>query len=219
MSFVDYIAIAGLFDYPDKEFLQKLDGIDRMLRESYADAAVELEEFIDVVSGLALWEIEELYGRSFDVQSATTLDVGYVLFADDYKRGELLANLNGEHRRCDNDCGTELADHLPNLLRLIAKLDDRELLEELVQEIIAPAIRKMIGEFEQTRTDRREELYQKQYKTLLDSPPGKATAYRAALQALYTILKNDFSITEEKRSWQKNDFLKVISTEMELEDH
>ena len=45
-------------------------------------------------------------------QVLATLDIGYVLFGDDYKRGELLANLNQEHRKANNDCGTELADHL-----------------------------------------------------------------------------------------------------------
>lgn len=217
MGVSDYSTVADLFDYPGVDFIEKVQRVQRLLRENYVEAAAELEEFVAVVSGMERWELEELYSRSFDVQSATTLDVGYVLFADDYKRGELLANLNGEHRRCENDCGTELADHLPNLLRLIARLEDHELLEELVQEIIAPALQKMIGEFESQRSEKREKLYKKQYRTLLESPPGTATAFRSALLALYAILKNDFSISEQRRPWQSSDFLKVISTEMELE--
>ena len=218
MGVLDYITVADLFSYPGADFVERVKKVQRLLLEQCPEAAAELEEFAGVVSGMELWEIEELYARSFDVQSATTLDVGYVLFADDYKRGELLANLNGEHRRCDNDCGTELADHLPNLLRLLAKLDDKELLEELVQEIVAPALRKMIREFDPERTEEREKIYRRQYRTLLEPPPGKAAAYRSALRALYTILKHDFSISEERRPWQSSDFLRVISTEMELED-
>ena len=74
-------------------------------------------------------DLQELHTRTFDVQSLTTLDIGYVLFGDDYKRGALLSNLNQEHSRAENDCRGELADHLPNLLRLIPKLKDQDLLE------------------------------------------------------------------------------------------
>jgi hypothetical protein len=33
-----------------------------------------------------------LFTRSFDVQAVTTLDLGYIVFGEDYKRGELLVN-------------------------------------------------------------------------------------------------------------------------------
>ena len=69
----------------------------------------------------------EIHTRSFEVQSITTLDVGYVAFGDDYKRGELLVNLNREHEAVGVDCGSELPDHLPNVLRLMARWQDPEL--------------------------------------------------------------------------------------------
>jgi nitrate reductase assembly molybdenum cofactor insertion protein NarJ len=213
-----YASYARLFDYPGLGFNEKILHAHSVMQENHPEAASELEHFVSVVSGMELWELEELFGRSFDVQSATTLDVGYVLFADDYKRGELLANLNGEHRRCGNDCGTELADHLPNLLRMMAKLDDPELIKELVEEIIAPALKKMIGEFEPKRTEQREKVYQKHYRTVLEAPRATATAYQSTLKALRIVLKSDFSISEKMRPWQSNDFLRVISTEMTLED-
>jgi len=59
------------------------------------------------------------------------------------------------------DCGAELADHLPNFLRLMPKLRDRELLRDLVDELLVPALRKMIAEFEPRRIERKTELYKK----------------------------------------------------------
>ena len=53
----------------------------------------------------ALDEVQEVFTRSFDVQSITTLGVGYVMFGDDYKRGEMLVNLNRELRDAGIDPG------------------------------------------------------------------------------------------------------------------
>ena len=59
---------------------------------------------------------EEIYTRTFDVQAITTLDVGYVLFGDDYKRGELLVNLNNEHTKAGNDLRNGISWRSPSKL-------------------------------------------------------------------------------------------------------
>jgi hypothetical protein len=45
--------------------------------------------------------------------------LGYVLFAEDYKRGDFLVKVKNEQRKVNNDCGEELADNLPNILTLM----------------------------------------------------------------------------------------------------
>ena len=70
------------------------------------------------------------------------------MFGDDYKRGELFVNLNREHAKAGVDCGSELPDHLPNVLRSIAKWEHEELVAEFVEEILHPALARMIAEFE-----------------------------------------------------------------------
>ncbi len=70
------------------------------------------------------------------------------MFGDDYKRGELLVNLNREHGAAGIDCGDELPDHLPNVLRLLARWEDRELAAEFAEEILHPALERMVAEFE-----------------------------------------------------------------------
>ncbi|MCC6220356.1 MAG: hypothetical protein IT291_03845 [Deltaproteobacteria bacterium] len=219
MDRLHYINLSTLFDYPSDGYVERARAVCDVLRSRYGEAVEHLTSFVDIISQMQLLEIQELYTRSFDVQAITTLDVGYVLFGDDYKRGELLANLNGEHRKCDNDCGCELADHLPNLLRLVAKLHDEELVEELVDEIMAPALRKMTAEFEPQQVSKREEVYLKQHKTLINSFEGeRALAYVKALRGLYSVLGEDFDLTSKKLPVQTSDFLKSIYSEMDLEE-
>jgi nitrate reductase assembly molybdenum cofactor insertion protein NarJ len=172
--------------------------------------------------------MEELFTRSFDVQSVTTLDVGYVLFGEDYKRGELLANLNREHNESGIDCRNELADHLPNLLRLLAVIGDEpdkaEMLEELVEEILAPGLRQMIAEFDPERLEEKDECYLQHYKTLIETPGEYFTAYSHCLRAVRLVLEKDFSLKEKAAVKppmleQSIDFLKSVRQEMEIEGH
>jgi len=127
---IQYELLAPLFEYPQADFPEQVANIKNYLAGRYADAATDLGRFADLLPVDDLEAMQELYTRSFDVQAATTLDIGYVLFGDDYKRGILLANLNREHRTANIDTGTELADYIPNLLRLMAVIEDEEALQD-----------------------------------------------------------------------------------------
>jgi len=120
MQRIHYSLLAALFEYPNADYPQRVQDIKDFLDERYIKAAAELDRFQALLPAHDLMTMQELFTRSFDVQAATTLDIGYVLFGDDYKRGEMLANLSREHTQAGIDCGTELADFLPNLLRLIS---------------------------------------------------------------------------------------------------
>ena len=216
-----YHTLADLFEYPDAEYPRKARTVKRVLDGRYPLAAKQLERFLVLLPETDVTAMQELFIRSFDVQAMTTLDIGYVLFGDDYKRGELLANLNREHREAKNDCGSELADHLPNLLRLSSKLEDEELLEELAESILAPALREMIGEFAAERIERKNESYKKHYKTIIDTPlvsDEAVTLYQFPLKVLYEVLKQDFSLVETTPSTQTTDFLGSLRRENEIEE-
>ena len=224
MRLSHYNHLAGLFDFPGPEFTARGREFMDCLHENYPAAAAELQCFLDGIP-LKLEDQQELYTRTFDVQSITTLDIGYVLFGDDYKRAELLSNLTREHKQVGNDCGSELADHLPNILRLIPKLKDHELVAELVGEILVPALMLMIREFDPGRMEKKNTNYQKHYKTLIESAPGNAfTIYVCGLKALLCVLKEDFQVAEtvaKLEDWSSNrsvDFLGSIEKEMDIED-
>lgn len=218
MNLSHYTLLADLFQYPDGEYPQKVNDIREFLNSNYPEAGEHMDKFVELLPARDLNKMEELYIRSFDVQSITTLDIGYVLFGDDYKRGELLANLNREHVQANNDCGSELGDHLPNLLRLISKLDDQELIIEMVEELLVPALVKMISEFEPDRMKKRNELYQKHYKTLIESLEDSSLMYLSGLKALEKVIRKDFSIMDKPAKRQTIDFLQSLDTEIEIEN-
>ena len=228
MDLSHYDLLAELFWYPDLAYSDRVKPSHDFLTANYPDAAKEMDAFVALFPFDELSEMEELFTRSFDVQSTTTLDVGYVLFGEDYKRGELLANLNREHNESGLDCRGELADHLPNLLRLLAVIgkepEKEELVEELVEQILSPALRQMIAEFDPERLEEKNESYLQHYKTLIETPGEYFTAYSHCLKAVNLVLLKDFSL-EEKAAMkppmleQSVDFLKSLKLEMEIEGH
>jgi len=224
MNYAHYSNMAELMDFPGPGFAARGRVLLDFLRKNYPDAADEVELFLDALPQRTL-DLQELHTRTFDVQAVTTLGTGYVLFGDDYKRGALLSNLNREHNEADNDCGGELADHLPNVLRLIPKLKDQDLLEELVEQILVPALMLMIREFDPERIAKKNASYQKHYKTLIDPAGGcDSTIYRLALEAVLKVLARDFPVTEtmtKLSDWsnrpQTMDFLRLVEKEMDIE--
>jgi nitrate reductase assembly molybdenum cofactor insertion protein NarJ len=218
-----YRLLAALFEYPDAQFPHRVSQIRAGLDGDYEEATAKLDKFLEYLPANDVLAMQELFTRSFDVQAIATLDLGYVLFGDDYKRGELLANLSREHTQAKNDCGTELGDHLPNLLRLISRLEDEELLEDLAYAIIAPALTEMIGEFSSERIQTKNKSYKKHYKTLLDNAPvaDKAvTLYQYALKALYEVLKKDFPrIEKQPLERDTSDFLGSVAQENRIEEN
>jgi nitrate reductase assembly molybdenum cofactor insertion protein NarJ len=195
--------------------------VKNLLDGRYAKASAELDRFLAFLPAHDLLLMQELFTRSFDVQAITTLDIGYVLFGDDYKRGEMLANLNREHIEAGVDCGTELADYLPNILRLMAAHEDEDLILDLAHEILAPALREMTGEFDPGRVEKRNVSYKKHYKTLIDNPDVHSeavTLYQYALNSLYQVLKQDFSLVETIPLKLTSDFLASIGRENEIEE-
>lgn len=216
-----YRLLAALLEYPDAKYPQRVQDLSTFLERRYIKSAAELDQFIAFLPDHDLLLMQDLFTRSFDVQAITTLDVGYVLFGDDYKRGEMLANLNREHAAAGIDCGTELADYLPNLLRLLAVLEDEELVGDLVTGVLAPALLEMIGEFDPTRIEKRNVSYIKHYKTLIDTPAVARTAvtlYQFALTTLYQVLKQDFTLIEKISLKLTSDFLNSVNRENYIEE-
>lgn len=222
MSHAYYGELAELLDFPGPHVAARGGALLDFLRESHREAAAEVGRFLDAMPPGTV-DLQELHTRTFEVQALTTLNVGYVLFGDDYKRGALLSGLNQEHGRARNDCRGELADYLPNLLRLLPKLDDGQLQGELVGQILVPALRLMIREFDPERIDRKNTHYRKHFKALIEPARGSdATLYRHLLRATMHLLEQDFGVTGTtggSAEWithpQSADFLQLVEREMD----
>jgi nitrate reductase assembly molybdenum cofactor insertion protein NarJ len=219
-----YERLAALFEYPAEDYPSCVRAATAAIRARCTEAAAALDRFAESLpedgpklSPEALDEMQEIFTRSFDVQAITTLSIGYIVFGDDYKRGELLVNLNREHRQAGIDCGSELSDHLPNVLRLMVRWQDRETMIELVEEILRPALRQMTAEFGTERMEQRDQLYKKHFKTLIVTSAERGGMFRMPLEALAAVLDHDFPVREREEPEPKSDFLRSLGQELDIE--
>ena len=206
---------ASLLSYPNKETLTKVESLQEFLNQNYPDAAEIMREFTEFAKIIPLWKWEEIYTRTFDVQAITTLDVGYVLFGDDYKRGELLVNLSKEHTKAGNDCATELADHLPNLLRLLDKVNDKDFKDDLIYLIIKPALKKIINEFDSRNIEKKNKVYEKHHRTLIQFENNYGTVYQSLLKSLLIVLDKDYTV-DDKLIIDEQKFTTKFANEIEV---
>lgn len=213
-----YAVVSELFKYPGISYVKKVSDARRLLLKERPGAGAQMDRFLSLLPIGNLNSIREIYARSFDVQSLTALDVGYVLFGDDYKRGEFLVNLGREHKSADVNCGLELADHLSNVLMLISRLKDKEFLLEFVSSIVFPAVKKMIDEFEPKKIKQKNNFYARHYKSLIDVNENRFTMYKHCLSAIRDILVFDFSLAASLDNFDlKSDFLKTVNQEARLD--
>lgn len=187
-----YIVFADLLRYPSKDYTVKAQECLNMLQKNYPEAAEEIRPFADYISSHSEDEREELYTKTFDVQPICYLDLGYVLFGEDYKRGAFLLHMQEEQLKANNDCGTDLSDNISNILTLYTKTDNQALLDELAVKILIPGLEKMIGEFKQARIDLKIQALKKMHRALIQEELNTGNVYRNLFSALLFILKRDF---------------------------
>lgn len=157
-----YSTLASLFSYPDEELTGKVTQAREIILEHYPESLEDIDTFLSFLKATSIEKQSEYYIKTFDVQAVCYLDIGYILFGEDYKRGEFLVRLQNEHKQAKNDCGTELADHLPNVLRLLPKIADPGFAEELGYCLIIPALKEMLKNFKEE-----ENVYRKNLVILL----------------------------------------------------
>lgn len=100
----------------------------------------KLERFLRKVENLSLGEWEELYTRTLDLTPTTAPYVGFAVYGESYQRGEFLAALVRAFAEEGVDPGSELPDHLANVLRYLARA--KRPLPELL-EILPKALAEM----------------------------------------------------------------------------
>src|SRR5215510_4362436 len=132
-----YEVLASLLEYPEQDLGTRIDHARGAVASDY------LITFTAGIESLAFSDLQELYTRTFDLNPACALEVGYHLFGENYKRGEFLANLRETEAPFDLGQTRQLPDYLPVLLRLLVKLEDQELRASLVSECLVPGIEKM----------------------------------------------------------------------------
>ncbi len=191
-----YTLLADLFRYPDHKYIANAVKCSKMLKSSYPEAYIELIPFLQFIESKSLHEIEEVFGKTFHIQAICFLDLGYVLFAEDYKRGEFLVNMKNEQRLVGNECGDELADNLPNVLTWMTLMNDSEFLEEFALRILDPALLKMLAEFDTARMELKDKVRKKKQKVILLEDMENKNIFQFAIQSLRSVVNEDFKSTK-----------------------
>jgi nitrate reductase molybdenum cofactor assembly chaperone len=145
-----YEILASSLEYPGEDWNTRLERCKQWLTIQEPDVAVQLLTFRRKVRKLPIEKLQELYTQTFDLNPVCTLDIGYHLFGENYKRGELLAKLRETEAPYELGQANQLPDHLPVLLRLLSKLEDEELRHALIGELLIPALGKMLEALSQT---------------------------------------------------------------------
>lgn len=151
-----YEILASSLEYPGEDWNTRLERCKQWLTIQEPDVAVQFIRFRRKVKELSIDKLQELYTQTFDLNPVCTLDIGYHLFGENYKRGELLAKLRETEAPYELGQANQLPDHLPVLLRLLAKLGDEELRQALIGEILIPALAKMLEALSQTENPYRD---------------------------------------------------------------
>jgi len=147
-----YKYIADLFRYPTIESVKSIQRVLDFLTEKDLVLASKFDPFVEFHTDKQMSYLEEQYIKTFDVQATCHLDIGYIIFGDDSKRGRFLYHMKEEQENAANDCGTDLADFLPNVLTLLSKTDNKVLAEELSVSILLPALIQMNQKLESEKS-------------------------------------------------------------------
>lgn len=174
-----YDSFARLLEYPRAGTAARAEACAEALADHYEEAAREVRAFATFARGVAQHELEETYVRTFDLNPSATLDLGFQIFGESYKRGIFLVKMTMAARARRIDPGSELADHLPVVLRLLAHLEEADDPRSLVEEVILPATLKIAGTLNATP----------------DAGAGAGVApYASLLRAVLSILRIDFAV-------------------------
>jgi nitrate reductase assembly molybdenum cofactor insertion protein NarJ len=189
-----YALLGQLFKYPtDMKYVTRVNECYTMIQEKYPELAPDFSSFVNFVNTSDFFKIEETFNLTFHIQAICYLDLGYVLFGEDYKRGEFLVNMKVEHEKINHDYGCELADNLPVVLELVSLIKDEDFLDELGVRILIPALEKMTKEFDQARIALRQKINKKKERVVLDKDENIGSIYSIPIQTLYNILRHDFA--------------------------
>ncbi len=172
-----FALFARLLDYPAPDLPRAVAECRKLVASYRPEAAPPLAAFASFVAEAPLGRLEEVYTATFDLDTFSDLDatcypyLGHHLLGESHKRSAFLVGLAERYRTHGFAVPRgELPDHLVVVLRFLASCPDEELADEIVEEALAPALRRMLGG-----------------EGGLDPQPSGKAAYLAALRALLAV--------------------------------
>lgn len=171
---------AELLEYPRESPVGAVRECRALTGTVPSNAEAKLAEFQSFAEGASLGRLQEEYTRAFDMDESHSLDVGFHLLGETYKRSALLLEFKERYRAHGIDVAGELADHLPVVLRLLAASDDPELTDEIVGEAVRPMLEMMERKDEDPVEGEEDEGFR---------PPAASLPYHGLLTALLLVVR------------------------------
>lgn len=170
-----YECFAEILDYPQSNIRERIENCIREVQDQYSDVEKYITEFAQFVQSVELEKLQEVYTATFDLNPVCTLDIGYHVFGESYKRGTFLSGMQGMIREHGLGPITELPDHLTVILRLLARMEHDEDYDALIEFILSPSLGKM--------------------EKLFDT---STNVYRNVLKALTIIIQREHNLPEKE---------------------
>lgn len=149
---------ASILGYPQKDLAEAIRECEALIQEETPEAAELLVEFRGVVENTPIGRMEEIYTGAFDLEANWQLYIGYHLFGESYARSVFLLELKERFRAGGfPPPEAELPDHAAVLLAFLGVCDDRQQVDELVDEALLPTLNRLTGEGEDVVEEELEE--------------------------------------------------------------
>jgi nitrate reductase delta subunit len=117
-------AVAALLEYPGEPQASRLAAFGRAGAGVPPDVAAGVDRFRARAEAMSPEDLQDLFTATFDFNPRCSLDVGWHLFGEGHARGAFLADLRRDLRAAGIEEGIELPDHLPHVLRLVARVGE-----------------------------------------------------------------------------------------------
>lgn len=131
-----------LLSYPQPGYASSASALRRALALRFPEAAAQLADFVKFAESRSIEELEEEFTRTFELNPACALEVGWHLFGEEYARGLFLVRMREEMRRHGLEEDRELPDHLTHVLALLAAMRP-EAAAPFVSSCVWPALGRM----------------------------------------------------------------------------
>ncbi|MCA9078269.1 MAG: molecular chaperone TorD family protein [Planctomycetaceae bacterium] len=144
-------SLSHLLTYPDEQTLEAAELLYIILQGELPEAAWHMSEFGAFVEQHELWEVEEAFTGTFDVNPNCALEVGWHLFGEEYARGMFLVRMREELRKYDLPESVELTDHITHVLAVIGAMREDEA-TRFVTACVLPAVATLRTAVEKTNS-------------------------------------------------------------------
>ena len=135
-------AFGQLLSYPSQYTAESAELLYIILMSDVPEAAKGISAFGAFIEQHDLWEVEEAFTQTFDVNPACALDIGWHLFGEEYARGMFLVRMREELRKHGLVETAELPDHITHVLAIIGAMSDEDA-GRFVRACMLPAMLKM----------------------------------------------------------------------------